>query len=95
MNVTYKLFLLMLAVGSLFAQAVKPVTARLAEQNALFEEQYASDLRSLRDRATVFGDYPYYDKLAERSLAAIVERHKADDLLEERTNHWITREKAQ
>jgi len=61
--------------GSLFAQDLKPVADRLAAQNALFEEQYESDLRNFPERATAFGDYRYNDKLADYSLAAIAQRN--------------------
>ncbi len=64
--------------GSVFAQNVKPVADRLAAQNALFEEQYESDLRNFPERATAFGDYRYNDKLAEHSLEAIAQRHQTD-----------------
>ena len=60
------------------AQAVKPVADRLAAQNALFEEQYESDLRNFPLRATAYGDYRYNDRLGEYSLAAIFQRHKTD-----------------
>jgi len=64
--------------GSLFAQDLKPVADRLAAQNALFEEQYESDLRNFPERATAFGDYRYNDKLADYSLAAIVQRNETN-----------------
>ncbi len=51
---------------------------RVAAQNAVFEEQYESDLREFPERATSFGDYRYNDKLAEYSLAAIARRNKAN-----------------
>ena len=73
------LFLLVAIAGSVFAQNVKPVADRLAAQNALFEEQYESDLRNFPQRATAFGDYRYNDKLAEYSLAAIAQRDKTDE----------------
>ena len=60
------------------AQNLKPVADRLAAQNALFEEQYESDLRNFPERATAFGDYRYNDKLADHSLDAIAQRHKTD-----------------
>jgi uncharacterized protein (DUF885 family) len=72
------LFLLVALAGCAFAQNVKPVADRLAAQNALFEEQYESDLRNFPERATAFGDYRYNDKLAEHSLAAIAQRHAID-----------------
>jgi uncharacterized protein (DUF885 family) len=71
-------FFLTLA-ASAFAQNVKPVTERVAAQNAVFDEQYESDLRNFPERATAFGDYRYNDKLAERSLAAIAQFHKTDE----------------
>jgi uncharacterized protein (DUF885 family) len=70
---------LLAIVGCVFAQDVKPVADRVAAQNALFEEQYKSDLRNFPERATAFGDYRYNDKLAERSLDAIVQYHKTDE----------------
>jgi uncharacterized protein (DUF885 family) len=72
------LFLLLAIVGFAFAENLKPVADRLAAQNALFEEQYESDLRNFPERATAFGDYRYNDKLAEYSLAAIAQRHQTD-----------------
>ena len=75
-------YLLLVVVAStpVFAQNLKPVSERLATQNALFQEQYESDLRDLPQRATSFGDYRYNDKLAEYSLNAIFERHKTDEM---------------
>ncbi len=70
-------FLLVLA-GSAFAQDFKPVAERLAAQNALFDEQYESDLRNFPERATAFGDYRYNDKLAEYSLAAVAQRNQTN-----------------
>ena len=67
-----------MVVGAILAQDSKPLKERLAEQNALFDEQYESDLRNFPERATAFGDYRYNDKLGERSLAAIIERDKTD-----------------
>ena len=61
------------------AQNVKPVADRVAAQNAIFDEQYESDLRNFPERATAFGDYRYNDKLAERSLEAIAQYHKTDE----------------
>ena len=72
------LFLLAALSGPVFAQGVQPVADRLAEQNALFEEQYESDLRNFPQRATARGDYRYNDKLAEYSLDAIAQRQKED-----------------
>src|SRR6202140_1352935 len=76
----YKLlFFLAAAIGGVFAQNAKPVAERVADQNAVFEEQYESDLRNFPERATAFGDYRYNDKLAEYSVAAIVQRNKTNE----------------
>jgi uncharacterized protein (DUF885 family) len=72
------LLLIVTVSGSLFAQDLKPVADRLAAQNALFEEQYESDLRNFPERATAYGDYRYNDKLADYSLDAILQRHTID-----------------
>jgi uncharacterized protein (DUF885 family) len=75
----HKILVFSLALaGSLFAQDIKPIADRLAAQNALFEEQYESDLRNFPERATAFGDYRYNDKLADYSLAAIVQRNETN-----------------
>jgi uncharacterized protein (DUF885 family) len=60
--------------------APKPVTveSRLAAQNALFEEQYQSDLRADPERATSYGDYRYNDRLNEHSLEEIRREHGSD-----------------
>src|SRR5580692_469619 len=78
MRLPQTLLLLVTATSFIFAQD-KPVADRLAAQNALFEEQYESDLRNFPERATAYGDYRYNDKLAEYSLDAIVQRHKIDE----------------
>src|SRR6516164_6534827 len=65
-------------VGFLFGQNPKPVAERVAAQNALFEEQYESDLKNFPERATAFGDYRYNDKLTDYSLAGIAHRSKTD-----------------
>jgi uncharacterized protein (DUF885 family) len=70
-------FLLVLA-GSIFAQDSKPAAERLTAQNALFDEQYESDLRNFPERATAFGDYRYNDKLADYSLAGIAQRDQTN-----------------
>jgi uncharacterized protein (DUF885 family) len=79
MRLHHSLFFLLAVAGCVFAQNLKPVADRLAAQNALFEEQYESDLRNFPERATAFGDYRYNDQLAEYSLEAIAQRHKADE----------------
>jgi uncharacterized protein (DUF885 family) len=79
MRYHHSFFFLVAMASCVAAQDVKPVAERVAAQNALFEEQYESDLRNFPERATAFGDYRYNDKLAEYSLAAIVQRHKTDE----------------
>jgi uncharacterized protein (DUF885 family) len=79
MRLRQSLFFLAALVSSAFAQNLKPLADRLAAQNALFEEQYESDLRNFPERATAYGDYRYNDKLEEYSLEAIAQRHKTDE----------------
>jgi uncharacterized protein (DUF885 family) len=79
MRIPLSLLFLSVVVAPVVGQAVKPVADRVAAQNALFEEQYESDLRNFPERATAYGDYRYNDKLAEYSLDAIVQRHKTDE----------------
>ena len=65
MRFHHALVFLVALTTCVFAQSMKPVVERVAAQNALFEEQYESDLRNFPERATAFGDYRYNDKLAE------------------------------
>jgi uncharacterized protein (DUF885 family) len=84
MRVYTCLFFLLAVIGCGFGQDAgvplrhPPLAERIATQNAVFEEQYETDLRNFPERATAYGDYRYNDKLAEYSLAAIGERHKTD-----------------
>jgi uncharacterized protein (DUF885 family) len=64
---------------SLHAQKSDTVAEHVAAQNAIFEEQYETDLRNFPERATAYGDYRYNDELADYSLRAIAERHKTDE----------------
>ncbi|MFI4895372.1 MAG: DUF885 domain-containing protein [Steroidobacterales bacterium] len=54
------------------------VESRIAAQNALFEQQYQSDLRADPELATAYGDYRYNDELNDYSIAAIKHRHESD-----------------
>jgi len=74
------LALLAAVVASISLSGQTPASAadRVAAQNAIFEDQYQSDLRYSPERATAFGDYRYNDKLAERSLAALADRDKTN-----------------
>jgi uncharacterized protein (DUF885 family) len=60
--------------------AAKPsgVESRLAEQNALFEEAYQSDLKTHPELATAYGDYRYNDQLNDYSLEGINSQHERD-----------------
>jgi hypothetical protein len=81
-----KTWALLLAAASVLSGlfhvlASKPtsVESRIAAQNALFEEQYQSDLKAHPQTATAFGDYRYNDQLDDRSLAAIENQHARDE----------------
>jgi uncharacterized protein (DUF885 family) len=52
--------------------------ARIAAQNALFEEQYEADLLAHPERASAYGDYRYNDRLDDYSLAALATQHTSD-----------------
>jgi uncharacterized protein (DUF885 family) len=78
MRASIAFLFLIAASAAAFAQASKPVAERLAAQNALFDEQYESDLRNFPERATAFGDYRYNDRLNDYSLDAIRRRHDVD-----------------
>jgi uncharacterized protein (DUF885 family) len=71
-----------LALALFFASAALAApadsAARLAAQNALFEEQYQSDLKSSPQTATSYGDYRYNDKLDNASMAEAEREHAVD-----------------
>ena len=84
MSTRHILLPLLIAVFSLFGQLAygqetKPLSERLAAQNALFDEQYESDLRNFPERATAFGDYRYNDQLNDYSLDAIKRRNETNE----------------
>ena len=54
------------------------VEARVAAQNALFEDWYQADLKTHPEQATAYGDYRYNDRLDGRSLAALSAEHAND-----------------
>jgi uncharacterized protein (DUF885 family) len=60
------------------ALAQGTVAARVAAQNALFEEQFQSDMKMSPENATAFGDYRYNDKLDDESLAQEDREHTAN-----------------
>jgi uncharacterized protein (DUF885 family) len=59
--------------------ASKSVQARLDEQNALFEDQYQTDLVMHPERATAVGDYRYNDRLDDYSIASAQKQHAVDE----------------
>ena len=67
------------AVPLLRATPAASVAERVSAQNAIFAEQFESDLRLSPERATAIGDYRYNDRLGERSMASIAERHGIDE----------------
>ncbi len=79
MRACYSLFFLGIVINLSFGQNSKSLADRLAAQNALFDEQYESDLRNYPLRATSYGDYRYNDQLGEYSVDAIYARHKTDE----------------
>jgi uncharacterized protein (DUF885 family) len=54
------------------------VESRLAAQNALFEQQYQSDLKADPERATSYGDYRYNEQLDDYSLEGVRRRYAGD-----------------
>jgi uncharacterized protein (DUF885 family) len=61
------------------AAPVTSVASRVQAQNALFEEQYQSDLKVSPETATARGDYRYNDQLDDRSLAEAAREHAIDE----------------
>jgi uncharacterized protein (DUF885 family) len=78
-------FAIVFAVGAAIAASLSARTqaasleARVAAQNALFEQQYQADLKAHPELATSYGDYRYNDQLDQVSLAAINRNHAADE----------------
>jgi uncharacterized protein (DUF885 family) len=69
----------LLFTSTALAAPVDSVTSHLAAQNALFEEQYQSDLKSSPETATAFGDYRYNDQLDNVSMAEAEREHAVDE----------------
>src|ERR1700730_2220909 len=67
----------LVSATSLSAKAPS-VEARIAEQNALFDEYYESDLKSHPEMATAYGDYRYNDQLNDYSVAGANSQHDRD-----------------
>ena len=70
--------LLCLLVSATPSFAATSVASRVAAQNALFDEQYESDLIASPQSATAYGDYRYNDKLDDASLAEVQRQHSTD-----------------
>jgi uncharacterized protein (DUF885 family) len=78
-NLTVGLWVVVsLVAGSVASARAPAVEARLAQQNALFEEQYESDLRTHPELATAYGDYRYNDQLNDYSVAGSTGQHERD-----------------
>jgi uncharacterized protein (DUF885 family) len=54
------------------------LSERRAAQNALFDEEYESELRTHPELATAYGDYRYNDQLDDYSLAGAEAQHGRD-----------------
>jgi uncharacterized protein (DUF885 family) len=70
---------LILTASTSLAAPPPSVASRVAAQNALFEEQFESDMRASPETATEFGDYRYNDKLDNDSLAEVEREHATDE----------------
>ncbi len=71
-----------LGLASVAFGEMTPVSDRVAQQNALFEEFYQTGLKNSPERATSFGDYRYNALLDQYSLAEIARQHaEANDFL--------------
>jgi len=71
----------------LSAKSTGSVQERVAEQNALFDEYYETELKTHPQMASAFGDYRYNDQLNDHSLAGVESENKRDQ-------DWLTRLKA-
>jgi uncharacterized protein (DUF885 family) len=80
------LTLLLFCFAAAGCKAPDSVAARIAAQNALFEEVYQADLASHPERATAIGDYRYNDKLDDYSPAAYERQHAGDESYLSRLN---------
>lgn len=71
--------LAMAAVSALLsAQSSTSVAARVAAQNAVFDDAWQTALKMNPREATAVGDYRYNDQLGDYSLAAAMARHERD-----------------
>jgi uncharacterized protein (DUF885 family) len=79
--------LLLLFCAPLCAKSPGSVQERVAEQNALFDEYYETELKTHPEMATAYGDYRYNDQLNDYSLAGAESQ-------DERDHTWLARLKS-
>jgi uncharacterized protein (DUF885 family) len=72
-------FCISLLALPVMAAPATSVATRVQAQNALFEEQYESDLKVSPETATARGDYRYNDQLDDHSLAEAAREHAIDE----------------
>ena len=70
--------LLLVFCVPLNARSLGSVHERLAEQNALFDEYYETELKTYPEMATAYGDYRYNDQLNDYSLAGAESENERD-----------------
>jgi uncharacterized protein (DUF885 family) len=70
--------LLLVFCAPMSAKSPGSVQERLAEQNALFDEYYETELKTHPEMATAYGDYRYNDQLNDYSLAASQSENERD-----------------
>ena len=70
--------LLLVFSAPLCAKSPGSVEERVAEQNALFDEYYESELKTHPQMATAVGDYRYNDQLNDYSLAGVESQNGRD-----------------
>jgi uncharacterized protein (DUF885 family) len=79
--------LLLVFSAPLCAKGAASVEERVAEQNALFDEYYETELKTHPEMASAYGDYRYNDQLNDYSLAGVESENKRDQ-------DWLARLKA-
>jgi uncharacterized protein (DUF885 family) len=60
------------------AKSAESMQGRLAQQNALFDEYYETELKAHPEMATAYGDYRYNDRLDDYSLGAMESQNARD-----------------
>src|SRR6201988_799578 len=79
--------LLLVFSAPLGAKSAGSVEERVAEQNALFDEYYETELKTQPEMASAYGDYRYNDQLNDYSLAGVESENQRDQ-------DWLARLKA-